>query len=174
MKTKTGILTVLFLFTLTIKNTQAMEKKKVEKTTVLMYSLKSTLATIATDAGNIPNELMIKAQALGLEIAGPQIWQYRNVDGNPTSTFDLDICVPIKEAKGEAGKFKFDVLPEISCVSEIHKGPYVDLKNVYDRMMGEISRKGIIPGNMSREVYIVCDFEDQSKCVTEVQWVINY
>lgn len=150
-----------------------MEKKKVEKITVLMYSMKSTLATIATDPGNVPMEIMQKAEELGLVVTGPQIWQYRNVDGNPNSTIDIDVCVPIKEAKGDPGKFKFEVLPAITCISEIHKGAYANLTNTYNRIFGEMTRKGIMPGTASREVYTFCDFENQDNCITEIQVIVN-
>lgn len=150
-----------------------MEKKNVEKIQVLMFSIKSTLATIATDPGNAPMEIMQKAEELGLEVTGPQIWQYRNVDGNPNTTIDVDICVPIKEAKGDSGKFKFDVLPAITCIAEIHKGAYSQLTNTYNRIFGEMTRKGIAMGTASREVYTVCDFENQENCITEVQVIIS-
>lgn len=170
------IITLSFIFLtllLISKISEAMEKKKVEKQQVLMISIKSTLATIATDPGNVPMELMQKAEELGLVVTGPQIWQYRNVDGNPNTIIDIDICVPVKEAKGNAGKFKFEVLPEITCISEIHTGAYATLTNTYNRIFGEMTRKGIKMGTSSREVYTVCDFENQDNCITEVQVIIN-
>ena len=170
------ILSIFILITtlvFTTKNSNAMEKKKVEKIPVLMFSMRSTLATIATDPGNIPMEIMQKAEALNLVVTGPQIWQYRNVDGNPNTTIDVDICVPIKEAKGDPGKFKFDVLPAITCISEIHKGAYSELTNTYNRIFGEMTRKGIPMGTASREVYSVMDMENQDNNITEVQVLIN-
>lgn len=169
-------LSIIFLtltLSLTTKSVNAMEKKKVEKIPVLMISIKSTLATIAADAGNLPMEIMQKAEALGLEITGPQLWQYRNVDGNPNSTIDIDICLPIKEAKGDAGKFKFEVLPPITCISEIHKGAYEQLINTYNRIFGEMTRKGIPMGDASREVYSVMDMENPENNITEVQMIIS-
>lgn len=150
-----------------------MEKKKVEAQTVLAYSTKATLKTITTAAGNTPEEIMQKAEELGLEVSGPQVWQYQNCDGKPDSLFDLDICLPVKEAKGDAGKFHFDTLPEVNCIVEMHKGAWGNLSDTYNRILGEISRKGIAPSNMSREVYLVCDFENPENCLTEVQWVIQ-
>lgn len=150
-----------------------MEKKKVGEIPVLLISIESTLATIAADAGNLPMEIMHKTEVLGLDVTGPQIWQYRNVDGNPNTTIDIDICVPIKEAKGDPGKFKFEVLPPITCISEIHKGAYDQLTNTYNRIFGEMSRKGIMMGTASREVYSVMDMENPENNITEVQVIIN-
>ncbi len=150
-----------------------MEKKKIEAQTVLAFSLKATLKTITTAPGNAPEEIIQKAETLGLKITGPQIWQYRNCDGKPETIFDLDICLPVKEAKGDAGKFHFDTLPEVVCISEIHKGAWSNLTNTYNRILGEISRKEIVPTNISREVYLVCDLEKPDNCLTEVQWIIE-
>ncbi|MBN1927123.1 MAG: GyrI-like domain-containing protein [Prolixibacteraceae bacterium] len=146
-----------------------MEKKKVEKTTVLMLSVQSSLATLKNDIGNLPNELGETAQKLGLEIAGAQIWQYVGSDGQPNTKFRLDICLPIKEAKGDPGKFKFEELPVFNCLSEMHKGPWSNLGNTYQKMMGEMTRKGMIPTSTSREIYLNCDFENQENNLTEVQ-----
>jgi len=165
------ILTVMF--SLTNQKLNAMEKKSIGKTTVLMCSLKSSLATMQTDVGDIPNEMMAVATKLGLEITGSQIWQYTGSDGQPTTRFTLDICIPVKEAKGDAGKFKFSTLPEYMCISEIHKGSWDKLGNIYQLIMGEISRKSIPITGVSREIYMVCDFVNQENCVTEVQMEIQ-
>ena len=175
MKNPILLFTICLTLTLSFTNQKlnAMEKKNVEKTTVLMYSLQSTLASMSQDVGDIPNELMMKAKELGLEIAGPQLWQYIGSDGQPNTKFKLDICIPVKAVKGDPGKFKFTTLPEFKCISEIHKGPYSQLGNVYQKIMGEISRKSIPITGTSREVYIVCNFQNQENCVTEVQMEIQ-
>jgi len=167
------IIVLTVTFSLTNLKLNAMEKKKVEKTQVLMFSMKASLASLTADVGDIPNEMMAVATKLGLEVTGPQIWQYAGCDGQPNSTFNLDICIPVKEAKGDPGKFKFITLPEFSCISEIHKGPWSKLSNVYDRIMGELTRKAIQFTGVSREVYINCDFVNQENCVTEVQMEIQ-
>ena len=166
---------IVLLLTLSFINqkSNAMEKKNVEKTTVLMYTLKSSLATMTTDVGNLPDEMMTIVQKLGLEITGPQIWQYTDSDGQPNTKFTLDICIPVKAANGDPGKFKFLTLPEFKCISEIHKGAWDKLGNTYQRIMGEITRKSIPFTGVSREIYIGCDFENPENCVTEVQMEIQ-
>jgi len=175
MKRISTILIIVFTvtFTLTNQKLNAMEKKSVAKTTVLMYSLKTSLAKMTQDVGDITNELMAVATKSGLEITGPQIWQYTNSDGQPNTKFTLEICIPVKEAKGDPGKFKFVTLPEFKCISEIHKGPWNKMGNVYQRIMGEITRKSIPMTGISREVYITFDFVNQENNVTEVQMEIN-
>ncbi len=175
MRTQGTIVSFLLVVSLliNIKSSNAMEKKNIEKTTVLKYTLTTTLATLTTDPGEVPMEIGTKAQELGLEVLGPQIWQYTGVDGNPNTKFKLEICLPVKEAKGDAGKFSFDVLPAITCISAIHKGSWSKLGDTYQRVMGEMTRKGIIPTDSSREVYHAYDLEDDSKNVTEIQLIIQ-
>jgi len=162
-------LNLILTLSFTVQKSFAMEKKNVEKTTVFMYSLQSSLATMTTDIGDNADQMMAKATELGLEITGPQIWQYTGSDGKPDTKFKLDICLPIKEAKGDAGKFKFGELPETTVVSEIHNGAWDKLGNTYMKVIGEMTRKSMFPTMVTREVYVVCDFVNPENCVTEIQ-----
>jgi len=160
------LLLSLILFT---QNTFAMEKKTVQKTTVICITLKSSLKTLMTDTGNLPNELAEKVAELGLEVAGPQIWVYEGSDGNPNTTFELTIAIPVAKKVGDPGKFRFAEFPEFKCVSEIHKGPWAALGQTYQKMMPAIVQQGLSYTGTSREIYKVCDFENQENCVTEIQ-----
>ena len=165
------VLLTVFLV-LTNQRINAMEKKSVEKTTVLMCSLESSLATLTNDVGTLANDLQKMASDLNLEIIGPQFWQYTNSDGQPNTKFLLDICIPVKEAKGNPSRFKFVELPVFNCISEIHKGPWNTMMNAYQKIMGEVARKSIPFSGVSREVYILSDFENQENCITEIQFEI--
>jgi effector-binding domain-containing protein len=43
------------------------------------------------------------------------------------------------------------------------------MMNAYQKIMGEVTRKSIPFSGVSREVYILCDFENQENCITEIQ-----
>lgn len=146
-----------------------MEKKTVQKTTVLCISLNSTLKTLMADTGKLPNELVEKALELGLEIAGPQIWVYDGADGNPNIPFELTIALPIGKTNGETGKFRFAEFPEFNCISEIHNGSWAKLGETYHKLMPAIAQKGLMYTGITREIYKVVDFEHQENCVTEIQ-----
>ena len=146
-----------------------MEKKTVKKTTVLCISLNTTLKTMMNDTGNLPNELVEKALELQLEIAGPQIWVYDSADGNLNTTFELTIAIPVNKTNGETGNFRFAEFPEINCISEIHKGAWSRLGETYQKLMPAIMQQGLAYTGISREVYHVCDFENQENCITEIQ-----
>jgi hypothetical protein len=146
-----------------------MEKKTVQKTTVLCYSLTTSLKSMITDTGNLPNKLIEKATELKLEIAGPQIWVYDATDGSPATPFELTISLPVNKPNGDAGKFRFAEFPEFNCISEIHKGPWAKLGETYQKLMHSILQPGQSCRVICREVYHICDFENQENCVTEIQ-----
>jgi effector-binding domain-containing protein len=146
-----------------------MEKKTVEKILVLCISLDTTLKAMHTDVGELPNELVAKAMELGLEITGPQIWVYDTTDGNPDTPFELTIALPVNKPNGNAGKFRFAEFPEFKCISEIHKGPWAKLGETYQKMMPSILQPGQSCRVICREVYHICDFENQENCITEIQ-----
>ena len=161
---------VLILFTILLtQNALAMEKKTVQKTTVLCYSLNTSLKSMVSDIGNLPDELMAKAAELKLEIAGPQIWVYDGADGNPATTFELTIAVPVNSVKGNPGRFRFAEFPEFNCVSETHLGSWAKLGETYQKLMPAIVPQGLSYTGTSREIYKVCDFEKPENCVTEIQ-----
>lgn len=146
-----------------------MEKKTVEKILVLCISLDTTLKAMHTDVGDLPNELIAKAMELQLEIAGPQIWVYDGTDGHRDTPFELTIAVPVSKKSGDPGKFRFGEFPEMNCISEIHKGHWAKLGETYCKLIPAIGQQGSTITGISREVYHVCDFENQENCVTEIQ-----
>jgi effector-binding domain-containing protein len=146
-----------------------MEKKTVQKTTVICISLNASLKSLMDDIGNLPDELMAKATEMKLEIAGPQIWVYDGSDGNPNTRFELTIAIPVSKTSGDPGKFRFAEFPEFKCISEIHNGAWAKLGETYQKLMPAIMQQGLSYTGISREVYKVCDFEKPENCVTEVQ-----
>jgi len=169
MKTIIPFSTLFLLLILITSNTFAMEKKTVQKTTVLCISLNASLKSLMDDIGNLPEELMAKATELKLEIAGPQIWVYDGSDGNPNTKFELTMAIPVSKPIGDPGKFRFAEFPEFKCVSEIHKGAWAKLGETYQKLMPAIMQQGLSYTGISREVYQVCDFENPKNCVTEIQ-----
>jgi len=146
-----------------------MEKKTVQKVNVLCISLDTKIKTLMQDTGTLPNELIEKAMELQLEIAGPQIWVYDGTDGHPDTPFELTIAVPVSKKSGDPGKFRFAEFPEMNSISEVHKGPWAKLGETYCKLMPAISQQGFTITGISREVYHVCDFENQENCITEIQ-----
>ena len=146
-----------------------MEKKTVQKTTVRCITLETSLKAMMTETGNLPNEMMEKVTELKLDVTGPQIWVYDGNDGNPNTRFELTIAIPVAQKAGDPGKFRFAEFPEYKCISEIHKGSWANLGQTYQKLIPAIMQQGITHTGISREVYKVCDFENQENCITEIQ-----
>ena len=143
-----------------------MEIKEVKTKTVFYKSLKSTLQTLTSDVGNLPNDLRDELTKLGLEPAGPQEWVYIGADGNPNTEFILDICFPVEKAI--EGNSMFKTLEAKKCAVEMHNGPWANLGATYEKIMGGVMSKGEQMSSTCREVYHVCDFENEANNVTEV------
>lgn len=150
-----------------------MEKKIVQPTTVATYSLETTVQTMARDIGTVPNALEAKVIELGLEATGPQTWMYFGCDGSAEKPFWLDLAIPIKDEKGDAGKFTFDKFPEFQCVATVHKGPWTHMAQTYDRLVSYVLENGLQMTGFNREVYLLADFENPNNCETEIQIGIN-
>lgn len=146
-----------------------MEKKIVKSTSVLCFSIGTSLKNMMADTGNLPIELAEKALELGLEIAGPQVWVYDGADGNLNTRFELTIAIPVNKTGGDPGKFRFAEFPEINCISEIHRGPWAKLGETYQKLTAPIAQQRLTFTGISREVYHVVDFENQENCITEIQ-----
>lgn len=146
-----------------------MEQKKIERTLVAAHSCKTTLSKINDLVGNKPNQIMEELKQQNIHPIGPQIWNYLGCDGKMDTDFTLEICVPVEQMGINSNIIEFKDLPDFSCLSHTHNGPWSEFGEVYCNLFTDIDKKGHIPTGTCREVYHHCDFEDQSKCITEIQ-----
>ncbi|MCG8700755.1 MAG: GyrI-like domain-containing protein [Bacteroidales bacterium] len=144
-----------------------MEIKKIESKQVFFKSLQSSLQTLTADVGETPRTMEIEMAELGINAAGPQEWIYNGSDGDPSTQFTLDICIPVNKIIDNNPSFK--TIEGKKCAIETHKGAWANLGNTYDKLFQEIMEAGESPTQTSREVYHNCNFEDQESCITEVQ-----
>lgn len=66
---------------------------------------------------------------------------------------DIESCVPLKQTI-EGGDFEVKCLPEIRCISIIHKGPYDELGRSYEALFDYAKEKDFTPTTPFREHYI--------------------
>ena len=124
--------------------------------------------------GTIPQELEASVSKAGKEVTGPAIWVYNCPDGNIENEFILDVTLPVNEMfEPDDSRFVCKELPEFKCLIDYNKGPWNQVGKVYESMMKHARENGINIKHLSREVYQVCDFENQENCVTEVQLEIE-
>ena len=146
-----------------------METKKIEKTLVAVHSFKTTLATIGEAVGVKPDLIAQELSKQAIDPIAPQIWNYIDCDGKPEKEFTLEICFPVLTKGEDTDKVSFKTLDGFSCITHVHEGPWSEFKSVYEKLFNNICNGGFKPTGQCREIYHHCDFEDQSKCITEIQ-----
>lgn len=154
-----------------------METKIAPAMQVLAKEVKTNIKTLVQDVGEIPKEIFKNAIQNGLHPAGPKYWLYEWTNNNPSedAEFNLIICLPVATfgVKYENNDFELKALSAYKHVSEMHFGAWENLKKTYGKLMGEIQKQRMVPGNSCREIYINCDFENPENNIPEVQFEIN-
>ncbi len=146
-----------------------MDVKKVDKTRVAVHRFKTSLAKIHEAVGVKPQMVYEELIRQHIEPIAPQIWNYIGSDGKLDTQFTLEICIPVSKIGEDNHLISFRNLNEFKCVTHMLKGPWSELGNTYDKLFQQIKRVEIIPTGNCREVYHHCNFEEQDKCITEIQ-----
>ena len=135
---------------------------------VVAFTTQTTLNELP-QFGPVIEKLYAAIAAAQIPIVGANQWNYLHCDGTPDAPFTLEIVVPVAEGGSAPEGFELKTLPEFKCITHILHGPYSQLSEVYGTLMPRIAAQGHTYNGQSREVYLVCDFEDQSRCITEIQ-----
>jgi effector-binding domain-containing protein len=118
----------------------------------------------------VARDLYREAVNCNLHITGPVHWHYFGFSGEASSPFTLEISLPVSDVIAEYdGAFHFKRTENFKCVSLVHEGGWDSLSESYSRLMKLISRKGLEPTSVTREVYINTDFRNAEANVTEIQ-----
>jgi len=147
-----------------------MRIRTVKAQKVIKFTTKATLKDLNQYTGSKPSELIAEAMRLGYMVWEPQIWQYTGADGKPDTEFTLEIMLPIAgQGNGEPNApFEIADIPEFKALVQLHEGPWANIGPVYCELMKHVATNQLPITGITREVYIRCDFEDQSNCITEV------
>ncbi len=91
-------------------------------------------------------------RAFGRHMAGKPMCLYYDAEYKEDDA-DFEPCVPLRQAVEREG---FDVreLPACDCVSLVHRGPYEQLHESYQRIRGYADEKGYEIALPTREVYL--------------------
>jgi len=149
-----------------------MEIKEINPTPVYYKQVETTLREINNYVGNTPAIVAEEAVKKGYKIIGPQIWNYVGIDGNPDTKFTIDICFPIEQPNKYIGT-ESKILDGFKAACHVLKGPWSELSNAYSILIAEMKKEGQLPSVNCREIYHLCDFNDQTNCVTEIQMGIQ-
>lgn len=146
-----------------------MEIKTIPSVLVASVTLKTTLEQLCDVVGVIPQSIANELSQQSIKIVGPQVWEYWGCDGTPSKEFTLKIAFPVEKVGTNKNELKFEQLQEFKCVSKTHNGGWDEFKDVYAKLFEDMFKKNYQMNGYNREVYINCDFENNSNCVTELQ-----
>lgn len=147
-----------------------MQVKEVKPINFLYFRTKTRVGELGRFVGIIARELYRDAALNDLEVTGPVYWNYFGFNGHESTTFTLDIAIPIAEIPGNyRGKFQSKREESFPCVSMIHEGSWFDLQHSYVRMMEFLTVRGLEPCGQNREIYVNIDFMNPAANVTEIQ-----
>lgn len=143
-----------------------MEVKLVKQTKVYGKEVKTTLTKIGKYVKTLPESVYEEMSQNGFQPEGPQVWVYNGADGNPETEFSVLVGFPVAMDKMDS---KITALEEFKCFGIIHKGAWNKLKDSYCKVVGELTKQGMVMTGESREIYHQVDFENTENNVTEIQ-----
>lgn len=146
-----------------------MKIKTIAPVLVLSKSVETTLAGMDQAIGNLPQHMTDMITEAGRQITGPQIWIYHSADGTPDKPITIQVTIPVDKPFECPAGFECTALPSFRCIVDFNNGPWKEVGKVYENMMQHIETNHLKCTWTSREIYHVCDFENQDNCVTEVQ-----
>ena len=147
----------------------ALSVKEIPSFTALCFTTRATLRTLSQHISTVAESLYREADRLGLEVTGPIQWIYTGVNGDETNEFQLEIVLPIAQPGNPSEQFTYQVFPSFRCAAYTHTGPWSDFGELYDTLFAQLYRDGYQNDGRVREIYAVIDFQNQERCVTEIQ-----
>lgn len=151
-----------------------MELKNINAMPVLYFSTETKITDLEQYVVVIGERLKKDAAAQNLTITGDQQWMYYDFKNEPDALFTLEIAFPIaKLPENYTGEYAVKTLPEYKCVSNLHKGHWLQLPETYKGIRKFMEDNNIQPADHSREIYKQVDMDAIENCITEVQFGVN-
>lgn len=146
-----------------------MTIKLVKSVNFLFYRASTTVLELAQFLP-LGQRLFREAVANDLPITGPVHWHYYNFNGDPKTSFDLEVALPLGVLPTDYdGEFHIKRTQDFKCISAIHEGDWLALPETYGKLFQYAAANRLNVTSNNREIYINVDFEDASANVTEVQ-----
>lgn len=88
---------------------------------------------------------------------------------------DVEFCEAVNDFGKNEGGIIFQVIPAITAVTVMHKGPYDTLRNAYIYLMQWIEDNGYLLSDSPRESYIdgIWNKKDAAEWMTEIQFPVT-
>jgi predicted transcriptional regulator YdeE len=151
-----------------------LEKKEVPEKVYLSAKKNLTTPEIPDFAGEVMEKLFNEADKIGLAINGPCEFIYLGCCGDPDSSFDLLIAIPIEEKVGEPELFQYYESPAYECVCQEYVGSMNDIGDAWGAFITEAETNGIVfhSDNQAREIYKSWVEFESDENITELQMKI--
>jgi len=123
---------------------------------VIAIALRTTLANITKDVGELPNQLAAELIPAGIMPTGPMMFLYDGVTPDPNNEFDLRIALPVStdDAARYKGPYKSQRLEPFHFVETVLYGDIAQLgPKAYEPLLANIGKARMPMTGFAREVY---------------------
>jgi effector-binding domain-containing protein len=123
-------------------------------------------------AAVLPIVATLKRQMAAGELTAsdPILLIYHDPTEDPSIPFDLEIGRPIGSVPAMPPPgFAVRRLPGFRCATLLYRGPLKLLGKAYDKLIGDMIARGLVPSEETRESYLVWDEPESSKNVVQIE-----
>ena len=125
--------------------------KEVEARPTACIRIKTTMDKLGEIMGPLYGEIMAALQPTGVGPAGMPFARYHDMQGNDV---DLECGIPLSSAVEANGRVVACELPGGRVATVTHVGPYDQLKETWNGIMGWVQSEGLTPNGAPWEVYV--------------------
>lgn len=101
--------------------------------------------------GNVYGELGAYMAELGETPVGAPFIAYYNMD---MQALDIDVGFPVSRMLPSRGEIRADTIPAGHYATCVHRGPYSEIGNAYERLTQWIEEKKLEPSGVAYEFYM--------------------
>lgn len=156
-----------------MNNETAPAIREVKPINFLYFRTETTVGDLASFLP-VSSDLFREAVQHNLRITGPIHWHYFGFNGDPNSSFTLEVSLPVADIlPSYDGSFHFKRTGNFKCVAFRHEGPWHELPKSYSKVLDFVSREKLEAVPMTREIYVNADFAYPDANITEIQFGIR-
>lgn len=146
--------------------------------TVVSVQMTATLNTLTNVVGNTPQQLYSEFEAQDIPPAGPMLFVYRGMDGDPDSPFELEVALPIDQStaagKAYSGERVVKTLTPFDYVEKTYVGAMENMgKDGYEPLFIAMAKSGIESNGEAREIYVNWAGPESPENRTDIQIGVN-
>jgi effector-binding domain-containing protein len=146
-----------------------MKVKTIYPISFLYFATETTLSELEKFIP-VSQKLLAEAGKLGLTLAGPVHWHYKDFMNDETKPFHLEIALPVTHLPAEYdGEFHTKRSRQFNCVAATHEGGWMEIPTTYEKIMQYMTENTLQPSGENRELYIQADFTNPAANITEIQ-----